>query len=289
MTSEVKDDDPRDRYHRRVVIKNETRVFPALLRHWRTRRGMSQLDLGLAANVSARHVSFLETARAAPSREMVLRLGSTLQVPLRDQNVLLRAAGFADAWAEPEVGPGGLPKPILAAIERMLEKHEPYPMTVLDRGYNVTRSNRGGTALLSRFVAKPEKLAGGLNVFALIFDPDLARPFMVDWDRVAHSLVARLHREVLASPEDGTLASLLASLFRYPGVPESFRVPDFSVEDEPVLTLRLERGDVALSFLTTVTAFNAPQNVTLEELRLESYFPLDEATEAHCAALAKAN
>lgn len=272
-----------------MVPKNETRVFPALLRHWRTRRGMSQLDLGLAANVSARHVSFLENARAAPSREMVLRLASTLQVPLRDQNVLLRASGFADAWAEPEVGPGGLPKPILAAIDRMLEKHEPYPMTVLDRTYNVTRANRGGTALLSRFVHKPEKLAGGLNIFELIFDPDLARPFMLDWERVAHSLVARLHREVLASPEDGALAALLASLFRYPGVPDSFRVPDFSVEDEPVLTLRLRRDDVALSFLTTVTAFNAPQNVTLEELRLESYFPLDEATEAHCLALADAN
>jgi transcriptional regulator with XRE-family HTH domain len=287
MTSEVKDGTGGGRYHH-VVTKNENRVFPALLRHWRTRRGMSQLDLGLAANVSARHVSFLETARAAPSREMVLRLASTLHVPLRDQNVLLRASGFADAWAEPEVGPGGLPKPILAAIERMLEKHEPYPMTVIDRAYNVTRSNRGGTALLSRFVQKPHKLAEGLNLFALLFDPELARPFLVDWERVAHSLVARLHREVLASPEDGALGALLASLFRYPGVPESFRQPDFSVADEPVMTLRLKRDEVELSFLTTVTAFNAPQNVTLEELRLESYFPLDEATEAHCLRLASA-
>jgi len=265
-------------------------MFPALLRHWRTRRGMSQLDLGFAANVSARHVSFLETARAAPSREMVLRLATTLQVPLRDQNVLLRASGFADAWSEPDVAPGALPKPILAAIERMLDKHEPYPMTVLDRTYNVTRSNRGGSALLQGFVAEPSRLlAGPLNVFALIFDPKLARPFMIDWDRIAHSLVARLHREVLAHPEDAALGDLLASLFRYPGVPESFRQPDFSVADEPVLTLRLQRDDVALSFLTTVTAFNAPQNVTLEELRIESYFPLDEATEAHCAAVARAS
>ncbi|MBL8743932.1 MAG: helix-turn-helix transcriptional regulator, partial [Myxococcales bacterium] len=227
-----------------MLTKNETRVFPALLRHWRTRRGMSQLDLGLAAHVSARHVSFLETGRAAPSREMVLRLASTLHVPLRDQNVLLRASGFADAWSEPDVAPGGLPKPILAAIDRMLDKHEPYPMTVLDRGYNVTRANRGGTALLSRFIARPEKMTGRLNVFALIFDPDLARPFLVDWERIAHALVARLHREVLASPEDGVLAGLLASLFRYPGVPESFRVPDFAVEDDPVMTLRLRRDDV---------------------------------------------
>src|SRR5499427_6067429 len=110
----------------------EPRLFPALLRDWRTRRGLSQLDLALAADVSARHVSFLETGRAQPSREMVLRLGATLNVPLRDQNDMLRAAGFAEEFAEPSLD-GGLPEGVGRAIDRMLAQHEPYPMTVLDR------------------------------------------------------------------------------------------------------------------------------------------------------------
>ena len=109
-------------------------VFPALLKHWRTRRGLSQLDLAIAADVSARHVSFLETGRAQPSREMVLRLGATLNMPLRDQNAMLRAAGFEDEFPEPSVQ-DGLPAPIAQAIERMLAVHDPYPMILLDRRY----------------------------------------------------------------------------------------------------------------------------------------------------------
>src|SRR5262249_53026664 len=159
----------------------EPRLFPALLRHWRTRRGHSQLDLALAADVSSRHLSFLETGRAQPSREMVLRLAATLQVPLRDQNALLRAAGFADEFAEPDAN-GGPPPSIAGAIERMLAQHEPFPLTVLDRGYTVLRANEGGTRILSRFVLDPAALGSPPNVFALLFDPRLARPFVVDWE-----------------------------------------------------------------------------------------------------------
>lgn len=266
--------------------RQEARLFPALLRHWRTRRGQSQLDLAVAADVSSRHVSFLETGRAQPSREMVLRLAATLDVPLRDQNALLRAAGFAEAFEEPDPH-GGLPPPIAAAIERMLAQHEPFPLTVLDRAYDVVRANGGGTRLLMRFVADPRALGARPNVFALLFDPRLARPFILDWDRVAHALVARLHRETLAAPEDRALAALLRSLFEYPGVPESWRQPDFSAPSEPTLTLRLRRDDLELGFLTTMTVFSAPQNVTLEEIRIESYFPLDDATARACARMAE--
>src|SRR5437899_2869377 len=129
------------------MARSETRLFPALLRHWRTRRGLSQLDLAVAGDVSSRHVSFLETGRAQPSREMVLRLGATLNVPLRDQNDMLRAAGFDEAFTEPPLD-GGLSPGIARAIDRMLAQHEPYPMTVLDRRYNVLRTNEGATRLL---------------------------------------------------------------------------------------------------------------------------------------------
>jgi transcriptional regulator with XRE-family HTH domain len=268
------------------VSKTERRLYPALLRHWRTRRGFSQLDLAVAADVSSRHVSFLETGRAQPSREMALRLAATLSVPLRDQNDMLRAAGFADEFGEPNLE-GGLSEGVSRAIDRMMAQHEPYPMTVLDRRYDVKRTNQGAARLLMRFVAEPSALPATLNVFALLFDPRLARPFLVDWERVAHALVARLHRQTLERPTDAGLGALLRSLFEYPDVPERWRQPDFSVPNEPVLTLRLKRDALAVSFLTTLTVFNAPQDVTLEELCIESYFPLDDATAATCVELAR--
>ena len=249
---------------------------------------MSQLDLALAADVSARHVSFLETARAQPSREMVLRLGATLDVPLRDQNELLRAAGFPPEFAEPGVE-NALPKGVARALERMLAQHEPFPMTVMDRHYDVIRLNHGASSLLARFVADPSALATGErpNLFAMLFDPRLSRSFVVDWTRVAHVMVARLHRETLARPEDDGLAALLRSLFEHRDVPESWRQPDFSAPNDPTLTFRLKRDDLELAFLSTMTVFNAPNDVTLEELRIESWFPLDDATTRACERIAR--
>jgi transcriptional regulator with XRE-family HTH domain len=268
------------------MAREGNRLFPALLRDWRSRRGMSQLDLAIAADVSSRHVSFLETARADPSREMVLRLGGALNVPLRDQNALLRAAGFAEEFAEPSVR-GGLPASIMQALDRMFAAHEPFPMVAVDRRYDVLRMNDGGARLLSRFVLDPGALAGRQNLFIALFDPRAARSFVVDWERVAHGMIARLHREVLARAGDAELAGLLRALLEYPGVPPAWRQPDFSAPSEPTLTVRLRRDELDLAFLTTITSFSAPQNVTLEELRLESYFPLDDATAAACEALSR--
>lgn len=267
------------------MAKPETALFPALLRYWRGRRGLSQLDLALAADVSARHVSFLETGRAQPGREMVLRLGSTLELPLREQNELLRAAGFDAAFAEPAVE-HGLPAPVERALERILAAHEPYPLTVLDANYDVLRATQGGMRLLQRFTAEPAALGARPNVLSLLFDPRLARPFLVDWERAARALVSRLHRESLARPGDRRLAAQLRALFAFPGVPESWRQPDFAAPTEPVLTVRLERDGVCMAFLTTLTSFSAPGNVTLEELRIESYYPLDDATARACEAMA---
>jgi len=264
-------------------MSKDARLFPALLRYWRARRGLSQLDLALAADVSARHVSFLETGRTHPSHDMVLRLGATLDVPLRDQNALLRAAGHAPAFPEPQVGE--LPGPIAQAIERMLAQQEPFPMTVLDRTYGVVKANVAATRTLLQFVKDPAVMTAPPNVFAFLFDPALARPYVHDWERVAHAMVARLHREVLARPEDGELSALLESLFRYPGVPGGWRQPDFSAPNEPTLELRFRKPGLDLGFLTTMTVFSAPQNVTLEELRIESYFPLDQPTARACSRL----
>ena len=267
------------------MARGETRLFSALLRHWRTKRGLSQLDLALAAEVSARHISFLETGRAQPSREMVLILGATLDVPLRDQNVLLNAAGFAEEFAEPSFAEG-LPEPIARAIERMLAQQEPYPMMVLSHRYDILKVNAAGMRMMQKLVLEPSALTSPPNVMRMLFDPRLARSFVMDWERVAKTLLSRLHREALMRSGDAGLSALIQELLAQPDVPQTFRTPDFSQPSEPTLTFRLRVGAAELSFLTTVTVFNAPQNITLEELRIESYFPLDDATARACELLA---
>lgn len=237
--------------------------------------------------MSARHLSFLETGRATPSREMVLRLGSALGVPLRDQNALLHAAGFAPEFAE---GQGPFTPAIEQALARMLAQQEPYPLTVLNPRYDVVRANAAALRILPRFVADPTALSAlddtPLNAMRMVFDARLARPFIQNWRSVAQDLAARAHRELLARPDDHALRELLTSLFHAPDVPAELRQPDLSVTSAPTLAFRLRRDDLELGFFTTITTFNAPQNVTLEELRIESYFPLDDETARVCAQLA---
>jgi transcriptional regulator with XRE-family HTH domain len=259
-------------------------LFPAVLKYWRGLRGLSQLDLALSADVSARHVSFLETGRSAPSREMVLRLAAALQVPLRHQNEMLSAAEFEPHFDEPDVD-GELPPPIAQALERMMAQHEPFPLAVMNSRYDLLRTNAGAQRLLSRFMADMTNQSMPINACRLLFDPNGARPFVRDWERVARQLLARLHREALAQPQDRLLAELVEELASYPDVPKDWAQPDFSLAVDPVFTLRLERDGQRLSFLTTLTVFSAPQNVTLEELRIESYYPLDEETERACRDL----
>src|SRR5579883_2458180 len=188
--------------------KDAPRLFSALLRHWRTRRGLSQLDLAIAADVSSRHVSFLETGRAQPSREMVLVLAAALDVPLRDQNVLLDSAGFPPAFDEPALD-GGMPHAVGLAIDRMLAHHEPFPMVVLTRTYDMLRANAAAARLLAAMVRDPAALGDPPNLMRALFDPRLARPFVGDWERTARLLLSRLHRESLARPGDDAPAALL--------------------------------------------------------------------------------
>jgi transcriptional regulator with XRE-family HTH domain len=265
------------------MTRDDSSLFSALLRHWRMRRGLSQLDLSVQAEVSSRHISFLETGRAQPSREMVLILGASLGLALRDQNALLRAAGFQPQFAEPSLE--GLQGPVARTVERMLHKHEPYPLLVLTGSYDLVRANRAATQFLAWALLDPAALEPPGNLLRAVFDPRLARSFIRDWGRVARWLLDRLHRDALARPNDGAIATLLRDLLAYPDVPASLRQPDFSEPSEPVLTFAIARAGRELSFLSTVTHFDAPQNVTLEELKIESFFPLDDATAQACEEL----
>jgi transcriptional regulator with XRE-family HTH domain len=259
-------------------------LFPALLKYWRGRNRQSQLDLALAAGVSARHVSFLESGRARPSAEMVLRLLSVLGVPLRDQNEALCMAGHAPHFPEPDLD--AISPEVDWAIDRMLMQQEPYPLTVLSPDYRILRRNAAATRLFELFIAEPGRSAEPLDMFSLVFSPALARPFVADWHRVAHHMLARLHREALQRPGDLRLSSLLDRVMQYPDVKGEWRRPDFGTELGSTLNVRLQRGDLALGFMTTLTTFAAPRLVTLEEVRIESYFPLDAVTRQTCERIA---
>lgn len=261
-------------------------LFPALLKFWRGRHGQSQLDLALDAGVSARHISFLEAGRAAPSIDMVLRLMAALDVPLRHQNEALRAAGFAPRFPEPELG--AISPAIDGAIERMLRQQEPYPLTVLAADYRIVKRNYAASRLFAHFVRDPELAGEALDMFSLLFDPGLARPFVMGWEQLAGKMLARLHREMLHGGGDSRLASLLDRAMRYPGVNAQWRQPDLSTSIDSTLEVWLQRDDMRVGFMTTITVFSAPRLVTLEELRIESYFPLDEATRLTCERWAEA-
>ena len=265
-------------------------LVPALLKQWRAQHGLSQLDLALAADVSARHVSFLETGRSLPSPEMVLRLGSVVGAPLRQVNMMLVAAGHDPVYDE---APDALPEPVTEAIGLLKAHHEPYPLVVVDRTYDVVDVNAGAWALFGALLDLGSSPVPGaddlralrLNLARLTFDPEGAQPHLVNFDDVGRQLLWRIQGEVLADPDDGALRALLDDLLALPTIRDDWRAVDLTVPSEPALVLHLRRGELDLRFLTTVTAFQAPQNVAVEQLRIEQWFPYDDATATACRTI----
>jgi transcriptional regulator with XRE-family HTH domain len=252
-------------------VAERTGVGP-LLREWRLRRRMSQLDLALEADVSARHLSFIETGRARPSAEMVVHLADQLDVPLRDRNQLLLAAGYAPAYGqraldEPEMGP------VRDAIESVLTGHEPYPAVVVDRHWGMVAANRP-IALLTQGVAE-HLLAPPVNVLRLGLHPEGVAPRIANLPEWRAHLLDRLGRQAVVSG-DPALAALHDELAAYPGG-EPGPSHDLAA-GEIAVPLRLRHEDRELSFISTITTFGTAVDVTLSELSIEAFFPADEAT-----------
>lgn len=258
-------------------------LFPALLKHWRRQRGLSQLDLALAADVSSRHISFLETGRSTPTPQMVLVLATALGVPLRQANAMLRAAGHEPAYRE---GPGDIPDAVARALQLCKDHHEPYPVLVVDRTYAVLDHNRAAGVLLTALVGVDPGATAPMNLAVLTFDPAGARPHLVNFADVGRQLLWRIQREVLADPSDGELGALLDTLLEMPTIDPAWRRADLSVPSEPALVLHLRAQGLDLRFLTMITAFQAPQNVAVEQLRIETWYPYDQATADACRQLA---
>ena len=253
-----------------------------LLREWRERRRLSQLALALEADVSARHVSFLETGRARPSREMLLRLAERLGVPLRDRNGLLLAAGFAPIFPERPLADPAL-RPAMAVVERVLAGHEPYPALAVDRRWTLVAANRAVGPLL--IGVEPALTRPPVNVLRLSLHPAGLAPRIANLAAWRAALLGRLRREVELTA-DAELAALLNELTGYPGGGPG--EPTVLRDDLGVavpLRLRSERG--LLSFLSTTMVFGTPVDVTLSELAVEAFFPADDATAAVLAGAAE--
>jgi transcriptional regulator with XRE-family HTH domain len=252
-----------------------------LLRHWRAARRVSQLDLALDADVSSRHLSFVETGRSQPSREMVLRLAEALQVPLRERNALLLAAGFAPVYRETDLGAPEL-REARQAVEFILAQQEPYPAVVVDRHWNLLMANQATQRFLGLFLPSPP--AGPPNAMRLMFDPRGLRPFVENWEDVAAHLIERVHRDAAGAPPDGETRALLEELLAYPGVPARWRTPQMDRAPAPFLSIAYRKDGLRLSVFSTITTFGTPQDVTLQELRIECFFPADESTRAALSA-----
>jgi transcriptional regulator with XRE-family HTH domain len=255
-----------------------------LLRWWRAQRRLSQLDLAVQAGVSSRHLSFVETGRSKPSRELVLHLAEELDVPLRERNALLLAAGFAPSFRE-----HGLSSPELAgvreAIDVILRGHEPNPALVVDRHWNMVEANAGMAAFVA--LLPPELLDAPVNVIRASLHPDGLGRRIVNFDEYATHLISRIRRQVNASG-DGGLRQLLDEVTGYEGVAAALARTG-GVPTGVVLPMRVRLdGGMELSFFSTMTVFGAPLDVTVEELAIESFFPADEATAAAVRELASA-
>lgn len=240
---------------------------------------MSQLDLAGAAATTQRHLSFLESGRAGPSREMILRLAATLDLPLRQQNALLLAAGYAPAWRESE-----LSAPELASVNRalgyMLTQHEPYPAFVIDRRWTLLRTNAGAgrlTAFLTGPAPARASSAEPVNLAVALVSADGLRPYIVNWEEVAGYFLRGVQADAIA---DGTpeTAELLKRLLAVPGVPALSQVLAPEEGRAPVLSIHFRRGGTSLQLFTTIATLGTPHDVTVQEIRIECFFPVDDAT-----------
>ncbi len=254
----------------------------ALLRHWRDLRGRSQLDVSGDTGVSQRHISFIESGRSVPSRQTLVSIANGLDVPLRERNTLLLAAGYAPLYSE-----SGLSVPemrsVTGALERMLRQHEPFPAVVMDRTWNVLMTNDAVTRFFDCFIDMAARKAPR-NLLHLMFDPDGMRPFLADWEALAKSLLERVHREAVGRTVDEKTKELVATLLAYPDVKREWEAPT-ATGVMPVIPLGFVKDGTVLNFFSMVTTVGTPQTITAQELRVECMFPADEATEVAYARL----
>ncbi len=246
-----------------------------LLSEYRKRNRLSQLELSLLADVSSRHISFIETGRSRPSRAMLMRLADVLELPHKDSNLLLNSGGYAAAYSELDLNSEAM-QPVRATLGLILENHNPYPALVMDGNYNLLMANQAQQNLMALALGQDHQLPTN-NLLMALFREDMFRPLIANWEVVASHLLRRLRRQVLAYDSEPHKALYQRILALDP--PKNWQQPAEVGEDGPMLTLNFSLDGITLSMFTTLSQFGTALDTGMEELLIESYFPADKASE----------
>lgn len=261
-------------------------TFPDLLRNWRKSRKYSQFSLSLSAGVSQKHLSFLESGRSHPSREMVASLSTALDLPLREKNALLNAAGFASIYTQNPIDQEDM-KQARRALSVLLQHHEPYPAIVLDRNWNILMMNEANIRLFSRLIDPVEiwqKIGGEQpNLIRACLHPDGLKSAIGNWQEFALYFISQLNRELEANPYNSGAKELLNEVMAYPDVPTLGQ--GLQSKSLPFLSLVLNVDDKQIEFFSMVSTFGTPLDITLQELRIETFFPVNDQTEDYIQSL----
>jgi len=249
--------------------------FAASLRRWRRHRGLSQLDLAGRTAISQRHLSFMELGRASPSRDMVMRLAAALDVPLRQHNALLISAGFAPVWRQTDLAAPEL-REVSSALDYMLAQQEPFPAVAVDRHWNLLQSNSGAVRLIE-FLVGPLAPGAPVNLADALVAPDVLRPYLMNWADVVRYFIRSVEADAAA---DGTpeTAALYERLLDYQGVRAAINGAPTEPATMPVLPMHFRKDSLELRLFTTIATLGIPQDITLQELRIECFFPMDDET-----------
>jgi transcriptional regulator with XRE-family HTH domain len=257
-----------------------------LLKQWRGVRARSQLDISVDTGISQRQISFIESGRSVPSRSTLMGIAQALEVPLRERNALLLAAGYAPlysdaAWNSDEM------KSINRALERIIAQHEPYPAIVMDRYWNVLLTNDAAMRFFDCFI-EISKRPSPRNMLHLMFDPKGMRPFIANWEALAKTLIQRVHREAVGHIVDHKTKQLVADLLGYPDVQSDWRAPQRH-SALPMIPMSFVKDGATLNYFSLVTTVGTPETIAAQELRVECICPADDETEALHAKLLAAS
>jgi transcriptional regulator with XRE-family HTH domain len=257
-----------------------------LLKEWRGLRRRSQLDVSVDSGISQRQISFIESGRSVPSRSTLIIIAEALDIPFRERNVLLLAAGYAPlysnaAWNSDEM------RSINKALDRVLAQHEPYPAIVMDRYWNVLLTNGAAPRFFNCFIdmsARPSPR----NMLHLIFDPKGMRPFIANWQPLAKAMVQRVYREAVGHIVDQQTKELVASLLAYPDVQSDWRAPE-ATGAPPMVPMSFVKDGAMMNYFSLLTTVGTPQTIAAQELRVECMYPADDETEVLHAQLLAAS
>lgn len=266
--------------HTQPSLPNYSKIIKA----WRAVRKYSQLTLACDAGISQRHLSFLESGRAKPSREMIINLSEVLDIPLRDRNLILSAAGFAPVYKERTLNDTEM-QPVFEALQRSIAHHEPYPAIVIDRNWNLLMANNA-THDLIKLLGNPKDVwstvdpSGKQNIYRLTFHPKGLRPLISNWSVLAPQMLARLQKEVNEDPNNQVLIKLLADIIAMTKEDKSDSKSLINIPLMPILPMEITLNGLKLSLFSMISTFGTAIDVTTSELKIESFFPADAQTEA---------